>query len=390
MAEVESGLRRRALHLTRVLAVAAATIVALMHAHAQPARPPGTPPAVPVSTAHAIRQDVPIYLFGLGSVQAFNGVLVRARVDGTLMQVTVTEGQDVNQGDVLAIIDPRPFQAALDAAVAKRAQDQADLDNAKRDLTRYSSLAQSSFASRQQVDTQQSMVNRLTAMIAGDDAAVETARLNLGYCTITSPIQGRVGLRQVDPGNLVHASDATGILTITQIRPISVLFTLPQDSLPSINIAMAAGKLPVTAFSGDAKTELDQGTLLTPDNTIDASTGTIKLKAVFPNPNNTLWPGQFVNARLLVSTDKNVLTVPSIAVQHGPSSLYVYVVKPDSTVTRQDVELTRDTGTVAVIAKGLSEDQVVVTDGQSRLQQGTRVAVNDATKQAAAPAKTGG
>lgn len=391
MAEAEDGTGRRGQRLACLLAALCCAGMAVAAAIAQPVRP--APPAVPVTIAHAVRQDVPIDLFGLGSVQAFNAVLVRARVDGTLMQVPVTEGQEVNQGDVLAIIDPRPFQAALNAAIAKRAQDQADLENAKRDLTRYSSLAQSSFASRQQVDTQQSMVNRLTAMIAGDEAAVETAQLNLGYCTVTSPIQGRVGLRQVDPGNLVHAADANGIMTITQIHPISILFTLPQDTLPKINVAMLTGKLPVTALSSNGATELDQGTLLTPDNTIDASTGTIKLKAIFPNPKNTLWPGQFVNARLLLGTDKNVLTVPSIAVQHGPDNLYVYTVRPDSTVMRQEVMVARDDGTVAIIAKGLSDDQVVVTEGQSRLQQGTKVVANDSAKsaiEASTTDKTGG
>jgi multidrug efflux system membrane fusion protein len=340
--------------------------------------------------ASVTRQDVPLYFSGLGLVQAFNAVQLRSRVDGTLMQVPVVEGQEVKEGDVLAVIDPRPFQAALDAAIAKRTQDQADLENARRDLARYASLAQSSFASRQQVDTQQAMVNRFTAMIAGDEAAVETARLNLGYCTITAPIQGRVGLRQVDPGNMVHASDGAGILSITQIHPISVLFTLPQDNLPRINQAMAGVRLPVTALSSDNRTELDQGTLLTPDNAIDTSTGTIKLKAIFANPKNTLWPGQFVNARLLVDVEKNVLTIPSVAVLHGPSGLYTYIVKPDSTVARQDVEVERDNGGVTVIAKGLSEGQVVVTDGQSRLQQGTRVATGDANRQAAATPQSGG
>ena len=189
---------------------------------------------------------------------------------------------------------------------------------------------------------------------------------------------------------MVHASDATGIMTITQIHPISVLFTLPQDGLPRVNLAMAAQTLSVTALSSDGRTELDQGTLLTPDNAIDPTTGTIKLKATFPNPKNTLWPGQFVNARLLMGTEHDVVTVPSVAVQHGPAGLYVYVVKPDSTVARQDVEVERDNGMVAVIAKGLGEDAVVVTDGQSRLQQGTRVAANDAAKQAATPVKNGG
>lgn len=357
-------------------------------AFAQQPRP--TAPAVPVSVARATRQDVPFNLNGLGIVQAFNSVLVRARVDGTLMQVPVAEGQEVNQGDVLAVIDPRPYQAALDAAIAKHEQDSADLENAKRDLVRYTSLAQSSYASRQQVDTQQSIVNRLTALGAADDAAVANARLNLSYCTITSPIRGQVGLRMVDPGNMVRASDSNGMMTITQFQPISVVFTVPQDNLPRVSQAMAASKLPVTALAADGKTELDRGTLLTPDNTIDPTTGTIKLKATFPNQSRALWPGQFVNARLLVSTDRNVLTVPSVAVQHGQAGLYVYTVKPDSTVSRQEVEVARDTGTLAIISKGLEDDQVVVTDGQSRLQQGTHVAANDASKQAAAPAKNGG
>jgi multidrug efflux system membrane fusion protein len=395
MADVQDGPRRAGLKLAIGFAILLAAGVGLAfsladRSSAQQARPQGPPAAVPVTVARSVRQDVPLYFSGLGSVQAFNAVQVRSRVDGTLMQVPVTEGQEVKQGDVLAVIDPRPFQAALDAAIAKRTQDEADLNNAKRDLARYSSLAQSSFASHQQVDTQQAMVNRLTAMIAGDDAAIATARLNLGYCTITSSIQGRVGLRQVDPGNMVHASDATGLMTVTQIHPISVLFTLPQDRLPRVNLAMAAATLSVTALSSDGRTELDQGTLLTPDNAIDPTTGTIKLKATFPNPNNTLWPGQFVNARLLIGAERNVLTVPSVAVQHGPAGLYVYTVRPDSTVARQDVEVERDNGTVAVIAKGLGEDAVVVTDGQSRLQQGTRVAANDAAKQAATPVKNGG
>jgi len=306
------------------------------------------------------------------------------------MQVPVTEGQEVRQGDLVAVIDPRPFQAALDAAAAKKTQDEADLANAKRDLARYQSLEQKSFASQQQVDTQQAMVNRLIAMIAGDEAAATNARLNLSYCYITSPIQGRVGLRLVDPGNMVRAGEATGIVSIAQIHPVSVLFTLPQDSLPRISLAMEAGQLPVVAFAADDRTELGQGVLLTPDNTIDTSTGTIKLKATFPNPHNTLWPGQFVNARLQLGTDRNALSVPSVAIQHSPTGLYAYVVNPDASVARQPVEIARDDGSLAVIAKGLSEGQQVVTDGQSRLQAGTKVAVQDAAQRAAAPAKPDG
>jgi multidrug efflux system membrane fusion protein len=352
---------------------------------AQQARPAGAPPLVPVSTARVLRQDVPIYQKGLGSVQAFNSVLVRARVDGTLTQFPVTEGQEVKQGDLIAVIDPRPFQAALDAVMAKRGQDEAQLNNAKLDLQRYAMLAKQDFASRQQVDTQQSQVSQFTATIAGDDAAIETAKLNLSYCFITAPFQGRVGLRQVDPGNLVHASDATGIVTITQLHPISALFTLPQDSLPAISVAMAKGTLPVSAFAADDKTLLDQGVLLTADNAIDAGTGTIKLKATFPNPKNTLWPGQFINARLQLGTEPGALTVPSVAVQHGPVGLYAYVVGADSSVSRQTLELSRDDGAQAVIASGLTEGQQVVTAGQSRLQAGTKVAVADTAAQAAGP-----
>jgi multidrug efflux system membrane fusion protein len=373
-----------------VLMAAGLGSILLEPSTAQQPQPPSGPPLVPVSIARVTRQDVPIYLKGLGSVQAFNAVLVRARVDGTLTEFPVTEGQEVKQGDLIAVIDPRPYQAALDAAMAKKSQDDADFVNSKSDLARYTSLEQKSFASHQQVDTQQALVNHMTASIAGDNAAIEMAKLNLSYCFITSPIQGRVGLRQVDPGNLVHASDAAGIVTITQIHPISALFTVPQDSLPTISVAMEKGKLPVIAFAADDKTQLDQGTLLTPDNAIDSSTGTIKLKATFPNPHNTLWPGQFINARLQLGTEQNALTVPSVGVQHGPVGLYTYVVGPDQSVARQPVEVGSDDGTLSVIAKGLTEGQQVVTEGQSRLQVGTKVAVNDASQQAAAPAKPGG
>ncbi len=403
MTEATAKRSRKGWLLGFAVAIAAAVALGLIvdeRPTAQQARPPSAAPLVPVSAVRATRQDVPIYLKGLGAVQAFSSVLVRARVDGTLMQFPVTEGQEVKQGDLIAVIDPRPFQAALDAAMAKKSQDDADLVNAKSDLTRYAALEQKSFASHQQVDTQQALVNRTTALIAGDDAAIETAKLNLSYCFITSPIQGRIGLRQVDPGNMVHGADAAGIVTITQIHPISVLFTVPQDSLPRINLAMEAGKLPVTAFAADDRTQLDQGTLLTPDNAIDSSTGTIRLKATFPNPHNTLWPGQFVNARLQLGTEQNALTIPSVAVQHGPASLYAYVVGPDASVSRQTLEVSRDDGTLAVVASGLTEGQQVVTAGQSRLQSGTKVAVNEtaspaagpqaAAPQADAPAKPGG
>jgi membrane fusion protein, multidrug efflux system len=378
-------LRRVPIFLLPATVALAIGIVGVQTSNAQPA--PALRQAVPVSTVKAERQDVPVWLRGLGTVQALNAVTVRARVDGTLMAVPPTEGQMVKQGDVIAVIDPRPFKAALDAVTAKKTQDEADLANAKQDFARYSALEQRAFASHQQVDTQRALVNRLTAMIAADNAAIETAQLNLGYSTITAPFDGRVGLRLVDPGNLVHASDTAGIITLTQVRPISLVFTLPQQHLPAIVEAMAQGKLPVVARSGDDKRELAQGTLLTPDNAIDPTTGTIKLKAQFANQDDRLWPGQFVAASLLVRTERQVVAVPSRAVQHGPNFLYVYVVKPDSTVQRQQVE-GQDRGDVMIIAKGLYAGQELVLDGQSRLENGTLIT---ATAQApATTAQTGG
>ncbi len=330
--------------------------------------------AVPVTTATAKRQDFEVYLRGLGQVQALNSVLIRARVDGTLQQVPVKEGQMVKANDLIAVIDPRPYQAALDQANAKLAQDQADLENANIDLRRYASLAKSDYASRQQVDTQQAMVNHDTAAILGDQAAIGAAKLNVSYAYILSPIDGRVGLRQVDPGNMIHSSEATGILTITQVQPIAATFTLPQDQLPQVVKAMAAGPVKALAFASDDKTVLDTGMLLTPDNSIDTGTGTIKLKATFPNAGNTLWPGQFINVRLLVGTQKDVLTVPTVAVQHGPSGLYAYVVKPDATVARQPLVVGLDNGATTVVTDGLAAGDTVVVAGQSRLQVGTKVA----------------
>jgi multidrug efflux system membrane fusion protein len=342
--------------------------------------------AVPVSVAKAERQDVPVWLSGLGTVQALNTVTVRARVDGTLMQVPVTEGQIVKQGTLLAVIDPRPYQAALDQASAKKAQDEAALSNAKLDLQRYASLMNKDFASRQQVDTQKMQVDQSTAALKGDDAAIEAAQLNLSYCYIMAPFDGRLGLRQVDPGNLVHATDAGGIMTITQVRPIAVVFTLPQDDLPGIVEEMAAGPVTVAALSSGHGQELGRGTLLTPDNAIDTTTGTIRLKATFPNDDNRLWPGQFVEARLLLRTDRQVVAVPARAVQHGQTDLYVYVVTPDSTVHRQPVTVD-DRGSVMVVTRGLDAGQTIVVDGQSRLQDGTPVA---ATTASATPGQAGG
>lgn len=369
---------------TNGLFVSAAVLVfgSIAMARAQ-APAPASQSAVPVSVTTVTKRDVPIWLRGLGTVQANFAAQIRPRVDGTLSQVPVKEGQTVKQGDLLAVIDPRPYQAALDAADAKKGQDQAQLANARADLARYASLVRSDFASRQQLDTQQALVNQFNAAIVGDDAQIEAARLNLSFCYITSPFDGRVGLRNVDPGNVVHSAEATAILSVTQVQPIAVSFTLPQDTLPAIMQAMAQGQLKVAAWSGNDQAPLAEGTLLTPDNAIDTTTGTIRLKATFPNENNRLWPGQFVTAQLLLRTEYGVAAVPTRAVQHGQTGLYVYVVRPDSTVQRQEIEA-QDQGQVMVVTKGLEEGQTVVLDGQSRLENGLHVSTTAATPGTAA------
>ena len=333
---------------------------------------PGTPP--PVTIGRAARHDVPVYATGLGTVQAYQAVLVRARVDGTLDRIAFTEGQDVKPGDLLAVIDPRPYAALVAQAEAKRAADQAMLQNNKLDLARYTSLARTNFASRQQLDTQQATVNQTTANLQGDEAAAATASLNLSFCNITSPIEGVVGLRQVDAGNLVHATDTGGIVTITQVQPISVVFTLPEEQLPAVRDAMARGHAPaVVAFTSDGGTRLSQGTLLTPSNTIDATTGTIALKAIFANADRKLWPGQFVSARIQLDVLHDAVTVPDQAVQHGPDGLYVFVVKPDHVASMQKVTLGYQGEGAVVIASGLQGGEDVITAGQVRVQAGLKV-----------------
>ncbi len=337
--------------------------------------------SVPVSVAGVTRQDVPVLLRGLGLVQPYRSVLLRARVDGTLDRVNFVEGQEVKAGDLLAEIDPRPYQAALDQATAKKSGDDAQLTSARSDLTRYRNLANQEVASRQKVESVTAQAAGMEATLKGDAAAIDTARLNLEFTRITSPIDGRVGLRLVDPGNFIRSAEATGLVTITQTRPISVVFTLPQDQLSAILKAMAArgaagGKVLVIASSGDDKTQLATGELLTPDNAIDPATGTIKLKATFVNADNALWPGQFVNARLLVDTRRNALTVPTPAVQHGPTGLYVYVVKPDSTIERRDVSVLQESNGMSVLAGGIADDARVVVAGHLRVQAGSKVSID--------------
>lgn len=337
------------------------------------AQAPSAPPRIPVEVAQAELRDVPVYLQGLGNVQAFNTVTIRSRVDGELQKVGFVEGQDVKAGDVLAQIDPRPFKAQLDQAIAKKAQDEAQLANARVDLQRYTNLSKQNAISSQTLDTQRALVAQLEATIKGDDATIENAAVQLGYTTITAPIGGRTGIRLVDQGNIVHAADATGLVVITQLQPISVIFTLPEDTLPEIAREMASGPLEVAILSRDEKTALDRGTLALIDNQIASSTATIKLKATLPNKANLLWPGQFVKARLLLRTQRNVLTIPPNAVQRGAQGLFAYVVKPDQTAELRPLKVGQIYGRAAVIEDGLQAGEHVVTAGQFRVQPGSHV-----------------
>ena len=337
------------------------------------ALPSGGPVAVAVETALATRRDVPVYLEGLGNVQAFYTAKITARVDGQLQRVGFVEGQLVKKGDLLAQIDPRPLQAALDQATGMQAKDAAQLDSAKRDLQRYTTLAPQNLISQQVLDTQRALVAQLQAQLQVDRGLIDNARTQLEYASITAPFSGRTGIRLVDPGNIVHAADTTGIVVVTQIQPISVMFTLPEDVLLQVNQALAAGTVAVTALSRDDRTQLDNGTLTLVDNEIDPATGTVRLKATFPNARNTLWPGQFVNVRLLLRSRHDVVTLPSTAVEHGPHGLFTYVVKADSTVEVRLIKTAEDSEGVTVVTDGLQSGERAVTSNQYRLQPGAKV-----------------
>jgi multidrug efflux system membrane fusion protein len=333
-------------------------------------------PAIPVSVAPAQRRDVPIYLTGLGTVQAFNTVTVKTRVDGELIKVAFTEGQDVKAGDLLAQIDPRPFQAAYDQAVAKKVQDEANLANAKVDLQRFSDLATRNFAPKQQVDTQRATVAQLEAQIRGDQAAIDSAKTQLDYTTITSPLTGRTGIRLVDQGNIVHATDATGLVVVTQLQPISVVFTLPESDLASVQSALKSGPVRIFAMDRDSDEQLAEGTIAVLDNQIAQTTGTLRIKGTFPNKDDALWPGEYLNVRLLARTAPNVVTVPSSALQRGQNGYYAYVVKPDSTVETRPLKVGQVSEGVAIVDDGVAAGEQIVTAGQYRLQPGARVEVN--------------
>lgn len=337
-------------------------------------------PAVPVTVVAAERKDFQIILRNIGSVQANQSALIRTRVDGVMKQVFFQEGQEVKQGDSLVLIDPAPYKAAFDQAVAKKVGDLAQLASAQKDLARYRQLATRDFAPQQQLDQQQATVLNLQAVLQADDATIQAAKVNLDYTNITAPFDGVMGLRQQDVGNVIRAADSNGIgiVTIAQVHPIAVTFNLPQDALPQIKRALAAGKPEVQAFSSDDKTMLASGILATTDNTVDTTTGTIKLKAIFPNLDNALWPGQFVNARLQVGLVKGALTVPSSTVQRSQNNLFVYALKPDNTVAVQVVEIGPDNGQTVVITKGLDDGAQVVISGQSRLRNGSLVAATTA------------
>jgi multidrug efflux system membrane fusion protein len=331
------------------------------------------PHAVSVAVAKVQQQDMPVYLTGLGSVTAYNTANIKSRVDGQIMRVNVREGQTVNQGELMIEIDARLFQVQLEQAQAQLARDQAQADNAKVNLDRDTALIPSGSISQQDVDTQRALTNQLKGTVQNDQALIDSAKLQIIYCHITAPFTGRIGLRQVDPGNIVHASDTTAMLVLTQLQPIAVIFTLPEDQLPTVAQHMKKSTLQVEAYSRDNQTKLATGKLETIDNQIDQTTGTAKLKAVFPNIDGELWPNQFVNTNLLLEVRKNSIVVPSAAIQRGPQGTFVYAVKADKTVEVRPITISLTQGNTTAIASGLNPGDSVVTDGQDKLQSGSSI-----------------
>jgi multidrug efflux system membrane fusion protein len=368
--------RRRALIATCIAILAAGGAVYWYWVQgsepARAARPSG-PAAVPVSVAVVGKQDMPIYLTGLGTAQASFTVGIHSQVDGKLQEVRFTEGQHVKKGDVLAKIDPRLFQAALDQAKAKKAQDEALLAAADKDLVRFKTLVAKAVESQQNVDRQQGTVDQLKAAIAADEAMIETAQTNLDYTSITAPSDGRIGVRLVDPGNIIHANDAGPIVTLVLTQPSAVLFTLPSRSLDDVREAMKRGPVDVTAFDQDNRNALATGTLLLVDNIIDQATATIKLKAMFPNKDEKLWPGEFVNARVLIDTRANAVVVPSAAIQRGPDGLFVWAVSANDRAEPRPVQTGPRNESLTIINSGLNGGERIITDGQYKLQRNVPV-----------------
>jgi len=378
VAGVASHARRRTVSIAITLLIVgglgyiAWTVFAQKQAANRGARPDF---AVPVLAATPRIQDVPVYLDGVGAVRALNNVLVRAQVDGKLIAVNFTEGQDVKKGDVLGEIDPAIYKAQFDQAVAKKAQDEALLVNQRLDLIRYQQLAAANAGSKQQFDTQRAVVAQQEALVNADQAAIDNAQATLSYTKIIAPLSGRTGLRQVDQGNIVHASDATGIAIITQLQPIAVLFSLPQQQIVRVNAASAKGVLAVDVFGNDGVTVVDTGKMTGIDNQVDPTTGTLKLKAEFPNANLQLWPGQFVNIRLKVDTLSQAMVIPASAAQRGPAGTFSYVIDDDDIATAKPIVVTQQNETDAVIASGLSVSDRVVTTGFANLSDGAKVVV---------------
>jgi membrane fusion protein, multidrug efflux system len=333
------------------------------------------PAPIPVQAALASRVDLPLYIDAIGTAQAARTATVTTRVDGQLQKIAFTEGSQVKAGDLLAQIDPAPYRAQLEQSQAKLAQDEAQLDNARHDVQRYVTLSPEDYTSKQTLDTARAQVAELTAQVKADRAAIESAKIQLDYTSIVAPFSGRTGLRLVDEGNIVRASDTGGIVVLTQVQPIAVMFTVPQQELPDVIAALATGPLEAIAAADDGKTQLDRGTVGLIDNRVDPATGTVRLKAIFPNENQRLWPGQFVSIRVVTQVLHNVLTTPASAISQGPKGAFAYVVAADGTVTLRPVTVEREVGGVAQISTGLHEGERVVTNGQYRLQAGDHARV---------------
>src|SRR5438067_13053281 len=380
-------MKKLAIAALAVLALAALALLPRQFGPAVPAaaadNPPAASPGVPVTAGIVAAADVPVLLNAIGTVQAYNMVTIKSRVDGQIVAIDFTEGQNVKAGAPLLEIDPRPYQATLEQAQAAKQKDEALLISAQQDLARWAELVGQGYKSRQTYDQTKAQVDQLQASVKGDEAQINAARLNLGYATIRAPIDGRLGARLVDAGNMVRATDAAGLVTVAQLKPIFVTFTLPQEYQHKVRERQAAAPLEVRAYGEDGKTPLATGKLTLIDNAIDQPTGTIRLKATFANAEERLWPGEFVNVRLVLSVRKGAPTVPAQTVQDGPTGQYAYVIKDDSTVERRQVEVATVQDGLAVIGKGLSPGEKVVVEGQYRLTNGARVKVEAAARGAA-------